>query len=101
MTTCSLPQYLTEDEVRLFALVRENPSLLESFLEMADIVGSTPAELETGDDAEEATLSAVRKTGHALLQTWAEKRAQSVEATYVPAADVRSHGKKKPSGEQP
>ena len=36
----------------------------------------------------------INETGHALLQIWAEKRAQSVEATYVPAAGIRSHGKK-------
>ena len=89
------PHFFSQDELRVIALLRQNPNLMKPFLEMSIIPGSTPEEIRTGDDAEEATIKAIRNAGHALLQAWAEQRAASVESSYAPESNVRPHGKKK------
>ena len=67
---------------------------------MCDLVGKDFEKLKTGDDAEEATIAAIRKTGHAILQRWAERRVEVVESEYNPEKGVRPHGKKKSRGRQ-
>ncbi len=79
------------DERYLVSLVRANPILLEPMFEMAESIGKEFATIKTGDQAEEATLAAIEKTGHALLQAWASRRAEAVVSGYKPEKNVRPH----------
>lgn len=86
---------LSEDERYLLQTLRENPSLKEPLLELIGVVGKNFEKLETGDEAEEATVTAIRKSGQAILQKWADRRVELVESQYVPEKGTRPHGKKK------
>ncbi len=68
--------------------------------EMVDVVGKNFEELKTGDEAEEATIAAIRKSGQAILQNWADHRVKQVESQYEPEKGIRPHGKKKSNGRQ-
>jgi hypothetical protein len=66
---------IDEDERAVLAALRSSPRLKACILEMVDITdGDTFEELNNGDDAEEAVVDAIQKTGTALLQGWAEKK---------------------------
>lgn len=91
---------LSEDERYLLQTLRENPSLKEPLLELIGVVGKNFEKLETGDEAEEATVTAIRKSGQAILQKWADRRVELVESQYVPEKGTRPHGKKKSGGRQ-
>ena len=91
---------LSEDERYILHVLRENPSLFPPLLEMVDVVGKNFEELKTGDEAEEATIAAIRKSGQAILQNWADHRVKQVESQYEPEKGIRPHGKKKSNGRQ-
>ena len=84
-----------EEEKVILHAVRENPELKECFLEMIGITHERLKDLNLGDDAEEAVVLAIRKTGKVLLQEWAEKKNKEVEETARKDKSLRPHGKKK------
>lgn len=64
-----------EDEQTILTALRSSPRLKACILEMVDITdGDAFEELNNGDDAEEAVVDAIQKTGTALLQGWAERK---------------------------
>ncbi len=66
---------IDEEEKAIVAALRFNPKMKACILEMIDITdGDAFEELNNGDDAEEAVVDAIQKTGTTLLQSWAEKK---------------------------
>ena len=86
---------LSEKEKAIVEAMRENPELEKCFLEMVDITHVRLPELELGDDAEEAVVDAIKKTGKTLLQEWAEKQKNRIDEKTREDKSVRPHGKKK------
>jgi len=89
---------VSEDEARLLEVVKGNPQLLSSFLEMAEICGARLEEFETGDDAEDATVEAMHNTANVVLQGWVQKRCRQVEEEYTTNKECRPHEKKRSLG---
>src|SRR3989304_1100418 len=66
---------IDEDERAILAALRSSPRLKACILEMVDITdGDAFEELNNGDDAEEAVVDAIQKTGTALLPNLAIMR---------------------------
>lgn len=65
-----------EEFQRIFNALKSNPNLKNCFLEMIDIAQSPVGTLDCGDDAEEAVVNAIQKTGNLILQEWAQKKAR-------------------------
>lgn len=86
---------LTPKERELIEIVRKNPELADCFLELGDIAKGGNATLKTGDEAEEATVEAIQKTGQSVLQIWVERRAKEAEGHYQEDKEHRPHEKKK------
>ena len=92
---------LSQDEENLlFQRIRENPTLARRMLEMTDIIGEELGGIEIADEAEEAVVDNIRKTGRELLSTWAQKRAD-LEAKHTrELGGARAHEKKSSNGIQ-
>lgn len=86
---------LNEREKAILNAMRNNPELEKCFLEMIEITNERLTDLERGDDAEEAVVNAIQKTGITLLQEWAEKQKDRVEEKTRKDKALRPHGKKK------
>jgi predicted HicB family RNase H-like nuclease len=86
---------LNENEKAILNALRENPELEKCILEMIEITHERITELENGDDAEEAVVSAIKKTGKTLLQEWAEKQKDRAEKAAKENKSLRPHEKKK------
>jgi len=88
-----------EDEKTILAALRSSPQLKACVLEMVDITdGDAFEELNNGDDAEEAIVGAIQKTGITLLQGWAEKKNANAEKEIRKNQAYRVHKKKDSSG---
>lgn len=86
---------LSEEEKAIVGAMRANSDLKECFLEMIDITHDRIKELNRGDDAEDAVVSAIRKTGKVLLQEWADKKNKEAESISREDKSLRPQGKKK------
>ena len=90
---------IDEDEKAILAALRSSPRLKACILEMVDITdGDVFENLNNGDDAEEAVVDAIQKTGTALLQGWAEKKNARAEEEIRANKSYRMHKKKDSSG---
>lgn len=90
---------IDEDERTIVAALRCSPRLKACILEMVDITdGDAFEELNNGDDAEEAVVDAIQKTGTALLQGWAEKKNTKTEEEIRANKAYRMHKKKGSNG---
>jgi hypothetical protein len=86
---------ITKDEQTILTALRSSPRLKACILEMVDITdGNAFEELNNGDDAEEAVVDAIQKTGTALLQGWAEKKNAEAEKKLRMNVSYRAHKKK-------
>jgi hypothetical protein len=70
--------------------------LLDCVLEMIDTADDNKGLLKTGDDAEDAVVDVIQKTGAVLLQKWAEKQSSTIERLASEDRTVRPHEKKSP-----
>jgi Ni,Fe-hydrogenase I small subunit len=86
---------ISEKEKAILNALRENPELEKCILEMVEITHERITELENGDDAEEAVVNTIRKTGKILLQEWAQKQNERAEKAARENEALRPHGKKK------
>ena len=86
----------SDREKRLLKLIRTNPKIYEAIFEFIDICGERRHEFLTGDDAEEATVEAMQKTAHSILEAWLIDRCQEEEAKVASNKDNRPHEKKDP-----
>ena len=83
-----------KDKEKIINFIDKHPELANCFLEMVEIAEDTKEELILGDDAEEATVKAMRKTGHAILEEWAQNKAEKAKEKLDEALGYRRHEKK-------
>lgn len=84
-----------EDEQTILTALRSNPKLKACILELLDITdGEAFEELNNGDDAEEAVVGVIQKTGTTLLQGWTEKKNAEAEKELRMNDLYRTHKKK-------
>ena len=86
---------MDKDAQRIAEACQQDPDLKNCFLEMLDITESPLGTLDNGDDAEEAVISSIRKTGRELLKKWARKKAEDAKKLVADKAENRFHEKKK------
>ena len=94
MPTSKIP---FEDEERILAALRNNPELKGCVLEMLDIAQDPirDKKLKLGDDAEEAVVEVIQKTGIKILEEWAQRRSEQAAAEVSNKPKHRPQGKKK------
>jgi hypothetical protein len=94
MTTSKNPQ---QDEERILNALRSNPGLKECILEMLDISQDPVRDqkIKLGDDAEDAVVEVIQKTGRKLLEEWAQKRNEQAAEEVSQKPKHRFHEKKK------
>jgi hypothetical protein len=84
----------------LMQFIIDHPHLEECFLEMMEIAKDKTQVLNNGDDAEEAVIWSIEKTGQVVLQEWANKKEkQARQMTNL--EECRKHEKKISIGIQP
>jgi hypothetical protein len=86
---------MNDDEAHILNTIRAQPELKNCFLEMIDITQDSADLLNCGDDAEEAIVESIRKTGEVLLQQWAQKKSDKAEEPLRRDPTHRPHIKKK------
>jgi hypothetical protein len=86
---------MDKDAQRIAEACQQDPDLKSCFLEMLDIAESPLGILDNGDDAEEAVISSIRKTGRELLKKWARKKAEEAKKLVTDRAENRFHEKKR------
>lgn len=93
MTTSRSPH---EDEERILSALRISPGLRDCILEMIDITEDPTKDqkLKLGDDAEDAVVGVIQKTGRTLLEEWAQKRSEQAAEEVSQKPKHRPHGKK-------
>ena len=94
MTTSKNPR---EDEERILNALKRNPELKNCFLEMIDIAEDPTRDqkLKFGDDAEDAVVEVIQKTGRKLLEEWAQRRSEQAAEEASQKPKHRPQGKKK------
>ena len=94
MTISKNPQ---EDDQRILNALRNNPDLKNCILEMLDIAQDPTREqkLKLGDEAEEAVVEVIQKTGKKILEEWAQRRSEEAAEKVSQKPKHRPHGKKK------
>ena len=91
-----------EEDKLIFEALQANPKLKACLLEMLDLVeGKTFDNIKTGDDAEEAVVEVIQKTGKTLLQDWVEKKTKKAEEAVNQDKSFRPNFKKKSNGNLP
>lgn len=85
------------EEDRILNALRNNSELKKCVLEMIDIAQDPIREqkLKLGDDAEDAVVEVIQKTGKKLLEEWAQRRSEQVAEEVSQQHKHRPHGKKK------
>ena len=89
------------DEQRILEALKASPALRECFLEMIDITNSPLGTLDIGDDAEDAVVNVIQKTGRLLLEEWAQKKSDESSQETQAQSGIHLHGKKKSPGKLP
>jgi hypothetical protein len=97
----SFVQADSQDDQKILRALKDNPDLRACFLEMVDITQDTANQLNRGDDAEEAVIQAIRKTGSVLLKEWAQSKADKAAQEAREEPGVRMHEKKRCCGTHP
>jgi hypothetical protein len=94
MTTSKNQQ---QDDERILHALKVNPELKSCFLEMIDIIEDPTKDqkIKLGDDAEEAVVEVIQKTGKKLLEEWAQRRSDQTSKEVSEKPKHRPHGKKK------
>lgn len=85
-----------QDRERIQEAMEKHPDLAACFLEMIDTMEDTHHTLNRGDDAEEAVLKVINKTGLMILQEWMLKKNRESEIAASKTPDIRPHKKKSP-----
>lgn len=88
---------MQNDENKLqkaMAALKADESFLDCVLEMVDTFENEQDQLKSGDDAEEAVVSVIQKTGTILLEKWANKKCLQTEQLAYGNKEIRPHEKK-------
>lgn len=80
---------------KVVTAIEADESLLDSILEMIETVEDEKDLLKTGDDAEEAVVSAIQNAGIALLEKWIDKKNEEAERSASTDSMIRPHEKKR------
>lgn len=83
-----------KEEENLLIIIRNNPILGRCVFEMLDIAGEDLGNIELADDAEEAVIKSIDKTGKELLTIWAQKKANQLAEQTKLEIGTRMHEKK-------
>ena len=89
---------ITKQEEKLLLAIRKNPSLAECFFEMIDIAGENLGNIELADEAEEAVVQSIEKTGKEVLTLWAQNLQNQLADKAKIEIQTRSHEKKTSNG---
>lgn len=86
-----------EEDERILSALKENPELKNCILEMLDIAQDPirDQKLKLGDDAEDAVVDVIQKTGKKLLEEWAQRRSEQAAKEVSQKPKHQPHGKKK------
>ncbi len=87
-----------QDDQRILQALKDNPDLKACFLEMIDITKDVANQLNRGDDAEDAVVHAIQKTGAVLLKEWAQSKADKAGQEARAEPENRMHEKKRCCG---
>lgn len=101
MCTMSLSQTSDQETQKIFQALNANPDLRACILEMIDITEDSANQLNRGDDAEDAVIKSIRKTGSVLLKEWAQSKADKAAKETEEQPGVRMHEKKRCCGTHP
>jgi hypothetical protein len=93
-----MTQAQNEREQKILEALRDNPALEKCFLEMIDISHSPLGNLDNGDEAEEAVVQVVQKTGKLILEEWSQKKSDQAAEEAQSQPQNHLHGKKKSTG---
>ena len=86
----------TDSEIKkIIEALEANSSLKGCILEMIDASHDSSGTLNNGDDAEEAIVEIINKTGKTLLKEWTEKKSEEANSEALDQGDLRPHEKKK------
>ena len=85
---------MDKDAQRIVEAFQQDLTLKNCFLDMLDIAEAPLGTLDNGDEAEEAVISLMRKTGREILQKWAEKKEEEAEKMTTANPENRFHEKK-------
>lgn len=90
-------KHSNKDEERILNALRNNPELKDCILEMIDITEDPTGvqKLKLGDEAEEAVVEVIQKTGRKLLEEWAQRKSEQAAEEASQKPRHRPHGKKK------
>ncbi len=91
-------QAQNEREQKILEALRDNPELEKCFLEMIDISHSPLGKLDNGDEAEEAVVQVIQKTGKLILEEWSQKKSDQATEEAQNQTQNHLHGKKKSGG---
>jgi hypothetical protein len=84
---------MSSQREELIQFMIDHPHLEACFLEMMEIAKDKTMVLNNGDDAEEAVIQSIEKTGQIVLQEWASrKEGQARQTTNL--ENCRQHEKK-------
>ena len=85
-----------EDDERILNAFKMNPELKECILEMIEITEDPTRgqKLRLLDDAEEAVVEVIHKTGKTILKDWAQKCSDEAAEDVSKKTQHRPHGKK-------
>jgi hypothetical protein len=87
-----------QDDQRILQALKDNPGLKACVLEMLDITKDTTNQLDRGDDAEDAVVEVIQKTGAVLLKEWAQSKADKARQIAEAEPGNRMHEKKRCCG---
>jgi hypothetical protein len=90
---------MSNQREELIQFVNDHPHLEECFLEMMEIAKDKSMILNNGDDAEEAVIQSIEKTGQVVLQEWANKKEKQARQ-FINLEKCREHEKKMSRGIQ-
>lgn len=94
----SFTQNVNQEDEKILQTIKDNPALRACFLEMIEIADDSSSQLNRGDDAEEAVIQTIQKTGAVILQEWAQKKADKAAQELKNEPDIRMHEKKRCCG---
>ena len=87
---------LTEQELRLVELLRQQPEMMPRFESILKLANSSEGTLKTADEVEALLIEQVRQLGHATMSQWAVGAEERVcQELKVQEPGLRSRKKKR------
>ena len=74
----SVQPQLTEQEIRLVELLRQQPELRARFESILNLASNTDGPLKSADEVEALLIEEVRRLGHTTMNQWAVRAEERV-----------------------